>query len=222
MSNSRTTLRAAKASDIPAIYEIQKHYILNTVITFKIEVTSEQALLENMKNIQEQKLPYIVAESESNEIVGYAYVTGFRSGKAGYKHTVELSLFCHPEHLSKGIGTALLVEILDLLSHPENNPELLNIAPREEDRRVRHVIACMAVDTDGRNEGLGLKEWYEGFGFVFKGQLSEVGFKFDRWYVLGRYLRIWRITHFIYRIDTIYLQKTLWPRQDVDENSTSN
>jgi L-amino acid N-acyltransferase YncA len=174
--------RSAIPSDVPAIYEIHKHYVLNTVITFNTEVTSEELHLENLRYIQEQqKLPYLVAESEDQAVVGYAYVTGFRSGKAGYIHTVELSLFCHPEHLYKGIGTTLLNRLLDMLSFPEANIEFYVRGAREAERKVRQVIACMAVNTDSKEDGIGLKKWYEGFGFVLKGRLSEVGFKFDRW-----------------------------------------
>jgi L-amino acid N-acyltransferase YncA len=174
--------RCAIPLDVPAIYEIHKHYVLNTVITFKTEVTSEEAHVENLSFIQEQqKLPYLIAEAEDQAIVGYAYVTGFRSGKAGYKHTVELSLFCHPEHLYEGIGTTLLNRLLDVLSSPEANMEFYVSGIREDDQKVRQVIACMAVNTNSKEEGIGLKKWYEGFGFVLKGHLSEVGFKFDQW-----------------------------------------
>lgn len=174
--------RAAIPSDIPSIYHIHKHYVLNTVITFKTEVTSEAVHLENLQYVQEQqKLPYLVAESESKEVVGYTYVSGFRSGKAGYKHTVELSLFCHPDHLYKGVGTTLLSRLLKVLTNPDDHLDIYIHGPRGVDAKVRQVIACMAVNIDSKEEGIGLKNWYEGFGFLMKGHLSEVGFKFDRW-----------------------------------------
>jgi L-amino acid N-acyltransferase YncA len=182
MAKPPAKTRAATASDIPTIYEIHKHYVLNTVITFKTEVTSKEAHLENLKYVQEQqKLPYLVAESEDKEIVGYTYVSGFRSGKAGYRHTVELSLFCHPEHLYKGVGTTLLNKLLEVLSAPEANMDFYVDGTRDDDKKVRQVIACMAVNTDSKEEGIGLKRWYEAFGFALKGHLSEVGFKLDRW-----------------------------------------
>ena len=124
------TLRPATPSDIPAIFDIHKYYTLNTVITFKIAVTPEENHLEILKSVQSQHLPYIVAtvpdtlmdvSKPSQRTVGYTYCTGFRGGKVGYCHTVELSLFCHPEYRHMGVGTQLLGKMLEVLSKPEQN-----------------------------------------------------------------------------------------------------
>lgn len=185
------TLRPATPSDIPAVFEIHKYYTLNTVITFKIAVTSEEDHLKTLKSVQSQHLPYIVAtmadtladESKSSQrTVGYAYCSGFRGSKVGYRHTVELSLFCHPEYRSMGIGTQLLNKVLQVLSKPEQNMDFLaDGVARGEDQKVRQIIACMAIDETGIERGLGLKRWYENFGFEEVGHLKKVGHKFDRW-----------------------------------------
>jgi len=188
---SPIALRLATPSDVPGIFEIHRYYTLNTIITFKLAITPEEEHLETLKSVQSQDLPYIVAtmqdkkvdESKSYErIVGYTYCTGFRSGKAGYRHTVELSLFCHPEYRYMGIGTRLLNKLLEVLSKPQENTHFLagNVA-RSEDRKVRQIIACMAIDETGIENGLGLKRWYENFGFEEVGHLKKVGHKFDRW-----------------------------------------
>jgi L-amino acid N-acyltransferase YncA len=173
------TLRAAATSDIDDICEIQAYYVLNTVITFKTEVQSREEHLSNLEKVQDQNLPFIVAIM-SDKVVGYTYVSGFRSGKGGYIHTVELSLFAHPEHLYRGIGTRLLKTLIEVVSKPEAHTDFVT-GTRPDDKRVRHIIACMAVDTDGKDEGLGLKKWYEGFGFLFSGHLKGVGYKLDKW-----------------------------------------
>jgi L-amino acid N-acyltransferase YncA len=173
------TLRAATPSDIDGVCEIHTHYVLNTVITFKIEPQSQEEHLSVLRKVQDQNLPFIVAILNS-KLVGYTYVSGFRSGKGGYKHTVELSLFVHPDNLYQGIGTLLLEQLIEVVSHPSNHPDFVS-GTRANDGRVRHIIACMAVNTDGKDEGMGLKKWYEGFGFVLSGRLKEVGYKFDQW-----------------------------------------
>lgn len=191
MSQPPIRLRPAKPSDTPGVYEIHKYYTLETVITFKTAITTEAEHLENLKSVQSQHLPYIVAiismpslggKAPRELVVGYIYCSGFRSGKAGYRHTVELSLFCHPEHRFRGIGTQLLNKMLQVLAQPENNKEWLEHGVvRDDDHKVRQVIACMAIDDTGRDDGYGLKKWYETFGFEEVGHLKKVGYKFDRW-----------------------------------------
>ena len=184
-------LRPATAADMTAIFEIYKHYTLETVATFKVTVTSEAQHVQTLKQVQSQRLPYIVAVlpghfregREAHDFVaGYAYCSGFRSGKGGYRHTVELSLYCHPEYRSQGIGTLLLNKLLEVMAAPDNNKEWIeggNV--RGEDSEVRHIIACIAVDETGKDSGCGLVHWYEKFGFVQVGHLKKVGHKFDRW-----------------------------------------
>lgn len=192
MTQPTVRLRPAVPADMAGVFEIHKYYTLETVITFKTVVTSEEEHLYNLKSIQSQHLPYLVAVlpdpskegKEARELVaGYTYCSGFRSGKAGYRHTVELSLFCHPEHRLRGIGTLLLNKLLEVVAHPETNKEWIEGGiVREEDRKIRHVIACMAIDETGRDKGYGLRKYYESFGFREVGHLSKVGHKFDRWY----------------------------------------
>lgn len=180
MSKLPVTLRAATPEDIPSIAQIHRHYVLNTVMTFAIDPVSTEDHTSKLKQIQAANLPYLVAVSDDSNVVGYSYLSGFRSGKAGYRNTVELSLFCHPEHLFQGIGTTLLNKILDVAANPEKNLDLVPDV-RPDDRKIRHIISCMAVDTDSKENGLGLKKYYEAFGFVLNGHLKQVGHKFDRW-----------------------------------------
>jgi len=90
-------------------------------------------------------------------------------------------LFVSPSHLYAGIGTLLLTKLISVLSNPSENIEYYPNGIRGTEEKVRQVIACMAVNIDSKEGGLGLKKWYERFGFVFVGHLKEVGFKFDRW-----------------------------------------
>ncbi|KAF2816822.1 GNAT family N-acetyltransferase [Mytilinidion resinicola] len=188
----QVALRAAREGDIPQINAIHAFYVLNTVTTFTITPATDDDALSKFRAAVSQGLPYLVAvDNATADVVGFAYASGFRSGLSGYRHTVEISLFCHPDHRSKGAGTLLLRKLIDVLKHPEDHAEFVTVA-RNEDARVRNLIACMAVDEQGWKNGLGLKEYYEKFGFEQMGHLKRVGHKFDRW------------------IDTIYLQLCLW------------
>src|SRR4051812_45444721 len=125
MASTVSTLRLLACSDdhIPAIQKILEHYVLNTVITLSLTPPSQDDVLQNYKNVLDQKLPFIVAVNEGQDVVGFTYATGFRSARKGYRHTVELSLFCHPQHTAKGIGPLLLSQLMEVLRHPERFPE---------------------------------------------------------------------------------------------------
>jgi phosphinothricin acetyltransferase len=204
------TLRPATPEDIPSVCEIHKYYVVNTVITFVVEPVSVETHTETLKKVQAQNLPYIVAVSENANIVGYSYLNDFRGSKGGYRHTVELSLFCHPDYLYQGIGSALLSKVLQIAVKPEDNIDFVT-AVRPDPLKIRHIIAVMAIDTDSKEEGMGLKNYYESFGFVLNGHLKQVGYKLDRWLVHCAVTLMLALIFFVFnRIDTMYLQKTLW------------
>jgi GNAT superfamily N-acetyltransferase len=94
-------------------------------------------------------LPYIVAEdSSTHSIIGYSYVSSFRGVKPGYRHSLELSLFCHPDHVRKGVGRAILLRMIDILKDPDAYKEGWFEGARLFDFKPRQLIACMAVDID--------------------------------------------------------------------------
>ena len=121
-------------------------------------------------SIISQGLPYLVAASAEcpSDILGYTYAQGFRAGKGAYRHTVEITLYCHPDQQGKKIGTKLLTRLLDALKNPERCPSGMtgDHVPRA---RVRQVLAVMAVDETGPRTGLALKQFYERFGFKLVG-----------------------------------------------------
>jgi phosphinothricin acetyltransferase len=190
--NTPLVVRPATDFDVPAITAIVKHYVEHSVVHFGFTPDTEEEILLKWKRIQAAGLPFVVAALEGRDgVVGFGYATGFRGERSGYRHTVEVSVFCHPEHTALGIGTRLLSTLLDILKTPAEFPDYVP-TPRAADAKVRMVIACMAVDETAWKGGLGLKNFYEKFGFEQVGHLPKVGHKFGRW------------------IDTIYMQRVLW------------
>jgi L-amino acid N-acyltransferase YncA len=145
---------------------------------------SADELLQKHHEVLATGLPYMVAVDEQHRIVGFVYATGFRGARRGYRHTVELSLFCHPEHTRRGIGPRLLEKLIAVLKHPEQYPDYIP-SPRSEEDKVRMLIACMSVDESAWNKGLGLRDFYLKHGFEEVGYLKKVGHKFDRWCVFS-------------------------------------
>ncbi|KAH7128519.1 acyl-CoA N-acyltransferase [Dendryphion nanum] len=191
----RQTLRPCTHDDIPAIAAILDYYVLNTVITLALTPSPPEDIHDKWQDTLSNGFPYIVAVHDTADddepgkasVVGFAYVNGFRSERKGYRHTAELSLFCHPDHTAQGIGSVLLTKLIAIVKAPDQFPDFV-ATPRSEEDRITSIIACMSLDETGWKKGLGLRDFYLKHGFEEVGHMKKVGHKFDRW------------------IDTCYLQ----------------
>ena len=127
-------------------------------------------------------MPYLVAidptSASPDTILGYTYASGFRGFMLGYIHSVEMTIFVHPEHRGWGIGNALMKEMLAQLKgriHVSSEVAEEGMETVKVEREVKQLFAIMAVDEVG--EGRGLKDWYGKWGFEEVGRLRKVGYK---------------------------------------------
>lgn len=157
-------LRAAEAKDCFAICEIYNFYIQNSVVTFDEQTMVVSQWEEKLAYLNKQKLPFIVAETDNGEILGFAYVAPWRQ-KCAYRTTVEDSIYLRAAATGKRVGTKLLEELLKL----------------SKQAGVKEVVAV--ISDSGADSSVRL---HEQFGFKKQGHLAKVGFKFDRW--LGTFL----------------------------------
>jgi len=153
------TLRSAKADDMKQIAEIYNYYVTNSVVTFDIEATTEATWTEKLEYLEGLELPFIVAQSASGTIFGFAYVAPWRQ-KAAYRRTVEDTIYLRPAAIGKRIGTRLLTELID----------------RSRAAGVKEIVAV--ISDKGADPSIAL---HEAFGFKRQGHLAKVGFKFNRW-----------------------------------------
>ncbi|GFF48806.1 phosphinothricin N-acetyltransferase [Aspergillus lentulus] len=191
-------IREATQDDLPQIHTIYSFYVRESVATFLRHPPPLESLISSFRDIQSRGLPYRVAiNNTTGKVLGYGYLAPFNGTRMSYAPTVEVSLYVHPEYTSKGVGRRLLSSILESAESEagvwhrarehEDYETHVQVIP-EDEGRVRSIIACMSVDTTGRENGEGLRRWYEQRGFVERGRLPNVGYKQGRW------------------IDTIYLQ----------------
>ncbi|KAJ5664676.1 hypothetical protein N7462_011489 [Penicillium macrosclerotiorum] len=192
--------RPARLEDLPQIREINSHYILHTSLTFMRTPPPLPTYIKKWNDLKNQGLPYIVAidpdrkqEGGLDMVLGYASFSPFRGHLVSYAPTVELSLFVHPDHHSKSIGSNLLNNLLDLVRigkvrhYCEEAVAEAGSDDATESRsatvisQVRNVIAVMAVDPEGRDGGERLRNWYIERGLKESGRLKSVGFKRGHW-----------------------------------------
>ncbi|KAJ5085484.1 hypothetical protein N7532_010255 [Penicillium argentinense] len=182
-------IRPAKPADLPQIRTINTHYILHTSLTFAQAPVAAETHATKYDDLRQRGLPYLVAvdtheHRQEEVIVGYTYLSPFREQLLAYAPTVELTLFVHPEHHLRGIGSLLLGEVLGML----HRRVIFHCLAEDERTVVQNIIAVMAVDPEGKDGGEALRRWYLNRGFVERGRLEKVGFKRGFW------------------IDTVYLQ----------------
>ena len=153
------TIRLATEADLSSMVEIYNYYIQNSVVTFDLEAMVLEDWAAKFKWISELGLPFIVAETPSKQIIGFAYVAPWRQ-KAAFKRTVEDSIYLRPAAIGKRVGTKLLAELLE----------------RSKAAGVKEVVAV--ISDKGAESSIAL---HERFGFRHQGHLGKVGFKFGRW-----------------------------------------
>ncbi len=152
-------LRAATPDDVKHVTEIYNYYVINSVVTFDIEKSTEETWLDKLEYLNGLGLPFIVAQSASGNVLGFAYVAPWRA-KAAYRRTVENTIYLRPAAIGKRLGTKLLAELID----------------RSKAAGVKEIVAV--ISDKGADTSIAL---HEAFGFKKQGHLAKVGFKFNRW-----------------------------------------
>jgi L-amino acid N-acyltransferase YncA len=153
------SIRDARADDVPHLREIYNHYVSNSTVTFDEDALTLAEMRDKLERVQRLGYPFIVAESPSGQILGYANVAPWKP-KAAYRYTVENSIYLRAASTGKGLGTALMSELIE----------------RARAAGAREIIAVIA--DKGAEASIAM---HERFGFVQIGHMGKVGFKFGRW-----------------------------------------
>jgi L-amino acid N-acyltransferase YncA len=152
-------IRDAIEADLPWVREIYNHYVANSTVTFDEQPWTLRELRTRFARVRDLGYPFLVAESPAGTLLGFAYVYPWKE-KAAYRFTVENSIYLGPASTGRGLGRALLAELLD----------------RAREAGVKEVIAVIA--DRGAESSIAL---HERFGFRKTGEMGRVGYKFGRW-----------------------------------------
>ena len=162
-----STIRAARAADLPALVAIYNHYIVHTAITFDLEpltTDARRAWFDDHMRTARHRL--LVAEDPPGAILGYATTSRWRP-KAAYDTTVESSVYCAPDATGRGIGTRLYSALFDAIAAAD----------------VHRIVAGIALPNDAS------VRLHERFGFRQVGVFSGVGRKFGKFWDVAWYER---------------------------------
>jgi phosphinothricin acetyltransferase len=152
-------IRAAKEADVAAVAAIYGHHVLTSTGTFEETPPSPQETAARIAAVSALRLPYLVAEGEGGQVMGFAYASAFRPRPA-YRYTAEDSVYVHPDHMGRGVGKALVAEVIAACAA----------------LGVRQMIAVIGDSANAGSIGL-----HRSLGFEDAGVGRAFGFKFGRW-----------------------------------------
>ena len=155
---TKPMIRSAQAKDFASIQSIYAIEVREHTATFEITPPDMEEMTSRWRHITDMGLPYLVAELDG-DIVGYAYVSSYRSRPA-YCHTVEDSVYVARDKHRQGLGCALLTELIHQC----------------RDLGKRQMIAIIGDSRHDASIGL-----HENAGFRHVGTLNQVGWKLDQW-----------------------------------------
>ena len=152
-------LRECHIDDMPQITAIYAHAVEHFAATYELDAPSIDDMIKRRATVLRRGFPYIVAEQEG-VILGFAYGNMFRERMA-YRFMVEDSIYLAPDAQRKGVGSALLQELMAQCTA----------------RGFRQMVAIIG---DAENS-LGSIGVHRRLGFETTGRMEGSGFKFGRW-----------------------------------------
>ena len=151
-------MRPAAAADLPAIQAIYAHHVLHGLASFEEEPPPLDELRRRYDDVVKRGLPWLVADF-AGIVAGYGYCAPYRA-RSAYRYALEDSVYVRPDMLGKGVGSALLAELVH----------------RCESLGYRQLVAVIGDSANAASINL-----HAAFGFLRVGTLRSVGYKFNRW-----------------------------------------
>ncbi len=103
-------IRHACENDLAAIVEITNQAIRSRKVGFLNEFSVNERR-EWFNEHAPDDCPILVAEYNAS-VIGWVSISPYRKGREAFRKTVEVSYFIHSDYQGRGIGTALLSEII--------------------------------------------------------------------------------------------------------------
>ncbi len=152
------SLWPATAADASAIQVIYAHHVLHGTGTFELEPPTENEMRARFTKITTAGYPFFVA-TLAGEVIGFGHVGPFRE-RCAYRFTVEDSIYLHPDHMGRGLGSKLLNALIEAGTR----------------RGYTQMVALIGDSNNRASVAVHAKA-----GFSQDGIMRNVGFKFDRW-----------------------------------------
>jgi L-amino acid N-acyltransferase YncA len=155
-------IRDAEAPrDAAACAAIYAPFVSESAVSFEVE-PPDAAEFARRIGTNSASYPYLVAESDAGETIGFAYA-GTHRARAAYRWAAEVSVYIHGEHRRRGVGRALYGELLPLMRR----------------QGLRIALAGITLPNDSS------VALHEAMGFAPVGIYKGIGFKAGSWRDVG-------------------------------------
>ncbi|MDA0977744.1 MAG: GNAT family N-acetyltransferase [Proteobacteria bacterium] len=152
-------IRNAVQEDADALATIYNHFVEHTHITFDISPVDRNNRLEWMNQFDTDGRHQLLVGEVDGHVVGYACSSRLRT-KAAYDLSVETTIYLQSGRQGHGLGEQLYRELLARLSATD----------------VHRCYGVIALPNDAS------VHLHQKLGFSSVGQLTEVGYKFGRYW----------------------------------------
>ncbi|MBQ0960729.1 N-acetyltransferase [Ideonella sp. 4Y11] len=152
-------IRPSTDADLPAITAIYGQAVLHGTGTFELEPPDLAEMARRRADVLGKQLPWLVAQGSDGAVLGYAYANHFRP-RLAYRFCLEDSIYLAPAAQGRGVGTALLAELIGQC----------------EARGARQMLAVIGDSANAGSIGV-----HRRLGFEHTGVLKASGWKFGRW-----------------------------------------
>jgi L-amino acid N-acyltransferase len=146
------------------ILDVFNEAIVTSTALFDYKPRAPESMMPWFKAKEDGRFPVIGMEGKDEQLLGFASYGTFRAWPA-YKYSVEHSVYVHKDHRGKGIGRALMLELI--------------AAARNQDY---HLLVGGIEAFNSSSIAL-----HESLGFTHAGTIREAGYKFGRWLDLSFY-----------------------------------
>ena len=151
-------IRPSLDADLGSITDIYAHHVMHGTGSFELEAPDLAEMTRRRSDVLAKGLPFLVA-SQGAEVLGFAYAGNFRPRPA-FRFMAEDSVYIHAEHAGKGLGRALLSELMRCC----------------EALGIRQMLAVIGDSANAGSIGL-----HRSLGFAHTGILKASGWKHGLW-----------------------------------------
>lgn len=157
-------LREARPADAAAMLAIYAPYVEKTNISWEYETPSLQEFATRVAAHQQDGFPWLVAQDEQRNVLGYAYAGRF-GGRKGFDWDAECSVYLSEAARGNHIGTALYELLLQILKK----------------QGYAKALALLTYPNEAS------AAFHKKLGFQEEARLDKVGYKNGEWRGLSYY-----------------------------------
>ncbi|MHC4220358.1 MAG: GNAT family N-acetyltransferase [Planctomycetota bacterium] len=154
-------IRLATIEDLGGILAISNWAAEHTAANFAIVPETPESWRSDWDGTHEM-FPWLVATDDGGAVIGFAKASPWK-GRCAYNWSAETTVYVHPDHHGRGLGTALYERLIHTL----------------EAQGYRTLLGGITVPNPAS------VRLHESLGFRRVALLEQVGWKFDAWHDVG-------------------------------------